>query len=185
MNQQDLQDSPPATSDNKAFEILVRRHHRRLLGYATSIVGDENTARDVVQDSFVVAHRKLDEFDTSKDFAAWMRGIVRNCCRETQRAQSKLVLVEGNTLEAIERQHRSWDSEEAEHDRCVMKTLHNCIGKLPEMLQQAVNLFYLQKLSGSEVADRVGAGESTIRKRLQRARATLAECITKTMEASA
>lgn len=185
MTEQDLQESPPATSDTKAFEILVRRHHRRLLAYAVSIVGDENTARDVVQDSFVVAHRRLSEFDTDRDFAAWMRGIVRNRCHEVHRSDKRLVLVEANVLDAIEQQHTAWDSGEAEHDRCVMRALHSCIGKLPEMLQQVVNLFYLQRLSGAEVATRAGAEEATVRKRLQRARQTLGDCITKTVEASA
>ena len=106
MVEQDLQESPPASSGTKAFEILVRRHHRRLLAYAISVLDDENTARDVVQDSFVVAHRRLDEFDTSRDFAAWMRGIVRNRCREVQRQSSRMVLLEGGTLDAIdERDH--------------------------------------------------------------------------------
>lgn len=184
MAQQDLQESPRAL-ETKAFEILVRRHHRRLLAYAISIVGDENTARDVVQDSFVVAHRRLSDFDTGKDFAAWMRGIVRNRCREVYRAERRLVLVEANILDTIEQQHQSWDSHEADHDGCVMRALHACIGKLPQLLQQVVNLFYLQRLSGAEVATRTGAEEPTVRKRLQRARQTLGDCITKTVEASA
>ncbi|MFT5095031.1 MAG: hypothetical protein ACI93T_003876, partial [Porticoccaceae bacterium] len=32
----------------KAFEILVRRNHRRILGYAMSVSGDEDVARDIV-----------------------------------------------------------------------------------------------------------------------------------------
>jgi len=183
--EQNVQESPPAAAGTKAFEILVRRHHRRLLAYATSITADENTARDVVQDAFVVAHRKLDEFDTSRDFAAWMRGIVRNRCHEARRTESRLVLVEASALEAIEQQHSAWDCAESEQDGCVMRALQGCLGKLPEMLHQAVNLFYLQRLSGAEVAARIGAEEATIRKRLQRARQTLGDCITKTMEASA
>ena len=185
MVEQDLQESPPASSGTKAFEILVRRHHRRLLAYAISVLDDENTARDVVQDSFVVAHRRLDEFDTSRDFAAWMRGIVRNRCREVQRQSSRMVLLEGGTLDAIEQQHQDWDNAEAEHDACVLSALHDCLGKLPETLHQAVNLFYLQKRSGAEVADQVGIEEATVRKRLQRARQNLSDCITKTLEATA
>ncbi|MFK7817094.1 MAG: RNA polymerase sigma factor [Planctomycetaceae bacterium] len=184
MVEQNLAESPPVPSGTKAFEILVRRHHRRLLAYAVSILSDENTARDVVQDSFVVAHRRLEDFDTTKDFAAWMRGIVRNRCRESRRAEGRLLLVESATLEAIEQQHKKWDFEEAEQEGCALRALQGCIGKLPEMLHQAVSLFYLQKLSGAEVADRVGIGEATIRKRLQRARQNLADCITRTLEAS-
>jgi len=185
MIEQNLQESPPQPSGTKAFEILMRRHHRRLVAYAISILGDENTARDVVQDSFVVAYRRLEDFDTSRDFSAWMRGIVRNRCRESQRADQRLVLVEASVLEAIEQQHQSWDAGEAEHDRCVLRALHGCLGKLPELLHQAVTLFYLQKLSGAQVAQQTGVEESTIRKRLQRARQSLGECITETLEVSA
>lgn len=166
---------------SKAFEILVRRHHRRLLAYAVSIVNDENTARDVVQDAFVIAYRRLDEFDASKDFAAWVRGIVRNRCRESRRARQKLVLVDEGTLHAIEQQHLSWDAQESEHDGCLLRALQSCLAKLPDMLQQAVNLFYLQKLSGADVASRIGVEEATIRKRLQRARQALGDCITHTL----
>jgi len=183
--EQNLQDSPPVTSGAKAFEILVRRHHRRLLAYAISIVADENSARDVVQNAFVVAHRRLADFDTSKDFAAWMRGIVRNECHAARREENRLVLVESRTLESVEQQHQTWDSSEAEHNHCVLRVMHGCLSRLPEGLHQAVNLFYMQKLSGAEVARRAGAEEATIRKRLQRARQTLRDCITQTLEASA
>ena len=185
MLEHELQSSPSVASGTKAFEILVRRHHRRLLGYAISILGDENTARDVVQDAFVVAHRRLDDFDTSSDFGAWMRGIVRNRCHEVHRAESRLVLVETSTLEAVEQQHQDWDVSEAEHNRCVLRALHGCLAKLPEPLLQVVNLFYMQMLSGAEVAHRIGREQATIRKRLQRARQNLSDCITTILEASA
>ena len=166
----------------KAFEILVRRHHRRILGYAISVSGDEDAARDIVQDSFLVAWERLDDFDTTKDFGAWVRGIVRNKCREYSRA-SKHLLMADDVLEAVEHQHQVWDQREAETDQSVFAAMHNCLGKLPELLSQAVNLFYLQRLSGAEVAERVGADEATIRKRLQRARVSLADCITNSIQA--
>ena len=176
---------PPNSKETKAFEILVRRHHRRLLAYATAILNDENAARDVVQDAFVVAHRRLDDFDPSRDFAAWMRGIVRNCCHEHTRDKSRLQLVPAGVLEAVEQKHQQWDAAETQNDGCVLRALQQCIGRLPDLLQQAVTLFYLQRLSGAEVAARTGAEESTIRKRLQRARQALGTCITQSLEASA
>ena len=166
----------------KAFEILVRRHHRRILGYAISISGNEDAAQDIVQDSFLVAWERLDDFDTSKDFGAWVRGIVRNKCREYSRASKHLVIAD-DVLESVESQHQLWDQREAETDQTVFSAMHTCLGKLPELLSQAVNLFYLQRLSGAEVAQRVGADEAAIRKRLQRARVALADCITNSVQA--
>ena len=185
MVEHELQDAPSVSADTKAFEILVRRHHRRLLAYATSILIDENTARDVVQDAFVVAYRRLADFDASKDFSAWMRGIVRHQCQNTRRAQRRMILTESTVLDNVETQHRVWDANEAENNRDTMRAMHTCLARLPETLQQAVNLFYMQKLSGAEVARRIGLQETTVRKRLQRARKSLGDCITQTLEASA
>lgn len=166
----------------KAFEILVRRNHRRILGYAIAVAGDEEVARDIVQDAFLVAWERLDDFDTSKDFGAWVRGIVRNKFREHVRSQ-KHVTIADDILEAVESQHRHWDEREAETDESMFAAMHGCLGKLPELLSQVVNLFYLQRLSGAQVAERVGVDEATIRKRQQRARVSLADCISKSVEA--
>ncbi len=165
-----------ADPDLTAFEILVRQHHRRLLAYAAAILHDPEAAQDVVQNAFLTAYEKLGSFDPTRDFAAWMRGIVRNKCREWVRAD-RLLLVPDETIEAIEQQHRAWDELEANQDRTVLATLHECLAKLPDLLAEAVRLFYLEDLSGAEVARRLQSGEAAVRKRLQRAREQLGQCI--------
>lgn len=167
---------------NKAFEILVRQHHRRLLAYAYTITNDADAVPDIVQDAFVAAYQSLDKFDVTKDFGAWIRGIVRNKCREFGR-KSKFVELDQQLLESIEAQHREWDEREADSDASVMGALQDCLSKLPDLMGQAVNLFYMQRLSGAEVAARVDADEAAVRKRLQRARVQLGECITTTLNA--
>ena len=92
-------------------------------------------------------------------------------------------MIADDVLEAVESQHQIWDQRETETDQSVFAVMHNCLGKLPERLSQAVNLFYLQRLSGAEVAERIGADEAAIRKRLQRARVALADCITNGVQA--
>ena len=57
-------------TDDRAFEILVREHHRRLLAYALAMVESRATAEDVVQDAFVTAYRKLRTFDAWRILAA-------------------------------------------------------------------------------------------------------------------
>lgn len=161
---------------SKAFEILIRQHHRRLLAYAYSITGGNDAARDLVQDAFVVAWSNLEKFDVTKDFGRWMRGIVRNKVREWARSQ-KLIGMDDEMLEVIEAQHRSWDEQEAESEVDLFSILDQCIRKLPDLLGKAVDLFYLQRLSGAQVAEQLNADEAAVRKRLQRARLQLGECI--------
>ena len=141
----------PATSDI-AFEILVRRHHRTLLAYATTILDDEHDARDVVQDAFLVAYRRLGDFDPARSFAAWMRGIVRNCCHENRRRSERLSSASPEVLHAVEQQYQRWARVDGEEEKCALAVLSSCLGRLPESLRQVVELFYMENLSGREVA---------------------------------
>jgi len=45
----------PRPADRKGFSILVRQHHRELLVYARALIGDADTAQDIVQEAFVTA----------------------------------------------------------------------------------------------------------------------------------
>ena len=55
--------------------------------------------------------------------------------------------------------------------------LEDCLAKLPEALKTTVDTFYFQEKSGAETATELGASEVSIRKRLERARAVLRQCI--------
>jgi len=165
----------------KSFEILVRQHHRRLLAYANSILEDDHAARDIVQDAFVFAYQNLNKFDATKDFGAWVRGIVRNKCKEWRRKR-ELVPVDDKLLEVIESQHQQWDELEASSGQRAMAALQGCLPKLSEPLAKVVDLFYMKRFSGRRVSKELEEDEATIRKRLQRARKQLGDCITKTLQ---
>ena len=172
-----------AAVDSKAFEILVRQHHRRLLAYALALVSAEPAAEDIVQDAFLAAYERLAQFDPSRDFGAWMRGIVRNKYREWARGRREIV-VDDAALEQIEQQHQRWDcAEEAPGD--ALRALRNCLTKLPPAMCRVVDLFYMQRLPGAEVASRLAESPATVRKRLQRARQKLASCIGKALRSTA
>lgn len=162
---------------HEIFEAMLRRHHRRLLAFAYTLTGDPEAARDLVQDALVAAYQNWGKFDPERDFAAWVRGIMRNKGREYARAR-KLITVDEKVLEAIEQQHRQWDVVEAD-GQGVFETLETCLAQLPDPMREVVQLYYMERLTGTEVARRVKADEATVRKRLQRARALLAECLSK------
>lgn len=169
--------------DPKAFEILVRQHHRRLLAYGISILRDEEAAKDVVQEAFVTAYRTLERFDASRDFGAWIRGIVRNKCREWARERRMLVLDE-TAISLLEARHRDWDECEASSSESLFAALARCLGKLPDLLARTVRLFYLERLPGARVAALLSSDEAAVRKRLQRARLQLGHCIEQTLHSS-
>ncbi|NQZ68176.1 MAG: sigma-70 family RNA polymerase sigma factor [Lentisphaeria bacterium] len=161
--------------DRKAFEILVQEHHRRLLGYAFALVSSREVAEDLVQDAFVTAFYKLSTFDASRNFGAWMRGIVRIKFLEWCRKKKEFAISPAE-LDLLEEQHHEWDNL-ANEPGDIMNALAHCMKTLPNEMGETVDLYYLKELSGTETAKQLDVQESTIRKRLQRARQKLALCI--------
>ena len=167
--------APPAV-DARAFEVLVRIHHRRLLAYALALTNRRDAAEDLVQEAFLIAHRDLARFDASRDFAAWVRGIVRMKYLEWAR-QHRMQAIDPAILDSVEAQHREWDRAVEEGRQDVVAAVRECLQLLAAHVGETVQLFYTEKRSCTEIAVRMGTTEVVIRKRLQRARESLAECI--------
>jgi RNA polymerase sigma-70 factor (ECF subfamily) len=67
------------SGDKKAFESLVIRHTARLFRVAFRITGNEADAEDVLQETFLLAYRKLDGFELRSDFGTWIYRIAVHC----------------------------------------------------------------------------------------------------------
>ncbi|MBT8037073.1 MAG: sigma-70 family RNA polymerase sigma factor [Verrucomicrobiae bacterium] len=162
-------------TDRTSFAILVKEHHRGLLAYARALTKEEHTSRDIVQDAFVVAWRNLDTFDVTRDFGSWMRGIVRNKWRESLRKSARVIALDDETLEYFEADARQWDG--LRDHGGVFTRLELCLKKLPESLADAVKAFYYDEQSGEDAARKLNVQSATLRKRLERARSGLRDCL--------
>jgi RNA polymerase sigma-70 factor (ECF subfamily) len=162
--------------DARAFEVLVRLHHRRVLAYALALTEREDVAEDLAQDAFLVAQRELSRFDPSRDFAAWVRGIVRMKYLEWAR-RHRMQALDPVLLESVEAEHRAWDRAVEDGRADALAAVRECLRLLGGPVGDAVRMFYAEKRSCTEIAVRMGTTEVVIRKRLQRARDTLADCI--------
>jgi RNA polymerase sigma-70 factor (ECF subfamily) len=158
------------------FAELVKLHHRELLVYARSLTREATTARDIVQEAFIVAFEKVNTFDVTRDFATWMRGIVRNKWREWLRKNKRYELTDED-LSVIDLDIAAWQGEHASGSSTVFDALEICLERLPENLRKTVHAFYYEGLSGDEASESLGVAPAAIRKRLQRARTLLKECV--------
>lgn len=158
--------------DRNRFAELIRDHHRGLVAYATALVKSEAVGRDLVQDSCVAAWRSLERFDVSRDFATWMRGIVRNKWREHCRRHSREVHLDEDALSRLERVF-----EAAPDDDGLFAKLADCRTKLPDAMAETVRLVYDEGRTSDEAAELAGASAPAIRKRLERARDLLRQCM--------
>lgn len=158
------------------FAELVRLHHRELLVYARALSHDHSTACDIVQEAFVIAYEKVHTFDVTRDFATWMRGIVRNKWREWLRKNKRYELSDGEVA-SIDANVAAWQAKRTEGSSTLFDALERCLNRLPDNLKEAVHACYFEGRTGEEAAEKLSIGPAAVRKRLQRARQLLKQCL--------
>jgi RNA polymerase sigma-70 factor (ECF subfamily) len=175
-NQQDTMETSTSLTTREKFSQLMREHHRELLVYARAIVKDHHAAQDIVQDSLISAYRKFATFDEDLDFGKWMRGIIRHKCLDWFRKRKRTPIPDTEIVD-IELDIAAWQAAREVGKPPLFEALEQCIGQLPEKLKSAVTTFYLQENSGAETADKLEVSAATVRKRLERARDQLHNCL--------
>lgn len=162
--------------NNKCFSHLIDEHHAPLMAYARVLtMGNHEHAKDLVQDSLIAAWQAIGRFDVSRDFGSWLRGIVRNKWREHCRRNNWEVTLDEAELEDLEQSIHAWTGEEGQAS--LLEKLGDCRRKLPQALSAAVDAYYGAEQNGHDAAKILGINTATLRKRLERARIALRQCL--------
>ncbi len=167
---------PPLQKAREKFSQLMREHHRELLVYARAIVKDHHAAQDIVQESLVSAYRSFASYDDELDFGKWMRGIIRHKCLDWFRKRKRTPIPDTEIVD-IELDIAAWLQVREEGKSPLFEALEDCISRLPEKLRLAIATFYLQENSCTETAEKLEVSGATVRKRLERAREQLHNCL--------
>lgn len=169
-----------AMGNERAFARLYELNGSRLLAIARGIVGRNDVAEDVLQDSFLRVWRWAHRFDPSKGTAyAWLVRVVRN---RSLSARSVLQRREGG-LEALDAETMVLDepdpadqamrSEEA-------RRVNGCLANLPANQRRSVTLVYFEGLTHRELAKRLGVQLGTAKSWVRRGLAQMNRCLTGT-----
>jgi RNA polymerase sigma-70 factor (ECF subfamily) len=75
--------------DEDAFRALVERHSRGVFRLAFRMTGNEHDAEDVVQEAFLKAYRRLDQFESRAQFGSWLYRIAANCALDLLRVRAR------------------------------------------------------------------------------------------------
>ena len=146
-----------------------------LILFAKSIVGEHAAAQDVVQDSLVAAWRNFSDFERNRDFGAWVRGMIRFKAVDWFRKRGREPVGELETSR-LETELRNWQSARAAGIG-TLEVLEICLEKLPDKLGAAVHRFYFHEETSEEAARILGISATTLRKRIERARGLLRQCL--------
>ncbi|MCF7958337.1 MAG: sigma-70 family RNA polymerase sigma factor [Phycisphaerae bacterium] len=167
--------------DNEAiavFEILVRENQDMLMTYLRAVVRDKSIYDDLFQETMLVVWQKLADYDRSRPFGPWLRGIAgKIVLAHLRKAKNDALLVNAETLEYLSGQlhHISENSGDTWDEKTEVLTF--CIKALPDNHRQAVKLRYFQQMPVSNIAETTKTSTEAIKKRLQRARSQLLDCL--------
>lgn len=154
------------------FGEVVRENQDMMLVYARTLLRDETVAREVVQEALVSAWKGMARFDVTQDIGAWLRGIVRNKWKDVCRKEGRKREFAQEDLEYLEAQMSALAQRPA-----VFDDLADCRQKLPDEMGEVVSLSYDEGLKSEAVAEKLKISAATVRKRLQRARGLLKDCL--------
>lgn len=167
--------------DEAAFEVLVRGHGGRLLAVARRIVGNEEDARDVVQDALISALRGLPGFAGDARLTTWLHRIVVNTALMKLRTRRRRPEESIEPLLPTFREDGHHDRGFApwagtagrEHETETGLIVRDAIQRLPESYRVVLLLRDIEGLSTEETARAVGATANAVKIRLHRARQAL------------
>lgn len=160
--------APPAAGGQLA--ALYRAHALGLVRLAVLLLGDQQTAEDVVQDAFLGLHRRWSYLADTDKALAYARASVLNGCRMAHRARFR----RDRALPAIV-DHAEIDSAEAtallaEEHREVLAALR----RLPARQREAVILRYYLDMTEGQAADAMRVSRGTVKSATSRGLAALA-----------
>lgn len=160
------------------FEILVRENQAMLMTYLRALLRDQSIADDLFQETMLIVWQKLDEYDRSRPFGPWLRGTAANLVMaHFRKARNDVILLNAETLEYLSRQLQHISERPGDTWEEKIEALSRCIEELPDHHRQAINLRYFENSSTSQIAEISKTSVEAIKKRLQRARSQLLDCL--------
>ena len=144
-------------------------HLGSMRAFAMSLTRNPTLADDIVQDALVKAWGNLDKFQPGTNMRAWLFTIVRNTYYSHHRKRKREV-------EDVEGEMQAGLAQKPDHDgRLQMRDFGEAFDQLPEEQREALVLVGAGGFSYEEAAETCGVAVGTIKSRINRGRARLAE----------
>ncbi len=158
-----------------AMGVLYERFRDRIFNIGYRIVGNEEDARDVLQDVFVLLFRKIHRFRARARFASWIYRVTVNLSldRLRRKRNSPVLAVSSDLLESSARELLLSAPEHHAGLRDLEEHVQKALQTLSPRLRAVTVLRYIQGLSYQEIAEVMECSLGTVKSRLNRAHARM------------
>jgi RNA polymerase sigma-70 factor, ECF subfamily len=163
--------------DVGAFEELYRQHAGRLYNLAYRMSGGGAEADDLLQEIFLLAHRKLDSFKGQSSLGTWLYRLAMNLCLDHLRSRQAKTADLTDSLEdgAGDARQPRYVPGELNPTRL---DLERAIARLPAGCREAFLLHDVEGFEHHEIAEMLGIAEGTSKSQVHKARMKIRASLT-------
>jgi RNA polymerase sigma-70 factor (ECF subfamily) len=163
--------------DRSAFDELVRVTSKNTYTLAYRLVGNEEDARDVVQDAYLRAYKGIGKFRGDAQFSPWLYRITANCAATHLGKRKRHRHDELPDDSLIADQNPDRDPQATVLASSLRDRLSGALDELPPKLRAVVVLRDVYDLPHEAIASELGISETAAKVRLHRARRKLREAV--------
>lgn len=157
--------------ETEAFSLLVRRWESPIYGLSLRMLGRDEDARDVCQETFLAAYRNLRKFRGDAKFSSWLYRIALNACHSRMRRQDNGAALSLDAEDADGRRLELPDLASEPAPETLLRdqrTLHvrRALQAIPTEMRQVIVMKEYEDLTFAEIAEILQIPVSTVKSRL-------------------
>jgi RNA polymerase sigma-70 factor (ECF subfamily) len=158
--------------DLDGMEALVKRYQVQAVSAAFLVVRDLKFAEDIVQDAFIRAAEKIDQFDESRPFGAWFLRSVINASVKAAKRQKRFVPLDDEEISQI----ADWLVDPDPRPELIVETeetrkmVWKALGELSAEQRSIIIMRHFLEMSETEMTLELNRPLTTVRWRLKTAR---------------
>jgi RNA polymerase sigma-70 factor, ECF subfamily len=164
--------------DEEALEALLARHEQKVFRFGLRMCGNEEDARDVLQETLLAAFRGVRQFRGDAQLSTWLYQVARSFCTKARRRGAGEP-ARHEPLEGAARRVSAAASspDDRVHAREMARVLQEALLALPESQREVVLLRDVEGLGAEDAARVVRIEVGALKSRLHRARLAMQERI--------
>jgi RNA polymerase sigma-70 factor (ECF subfamily) len=167
-------------SESPWTRAIVEQNQRWLTAYFLSATGDRSVSEDLVQEVFHQALESQDNYDATKPFGAWLRGIARHLLfRHYRNSRHAMLPFDGAMLDQLDLVSSQAEVRliDPDYQPTRLAALRLCMERLSARARSLLDLKYAERQSSKAIAERVGMKTNAVDMVISRARRTLEACV--------
>ncbi|MCA0972453.1 sigma-70 family RNA polymerase sigma factor [Halobacillus litoralis] len=155
---------------DSSFNNLYTEHYNRVYYAALKMTRDSSLAEDILQETFIKAHDRMDEIKDEAKVGAWLSTIATRKAIDWLRKEKRLVTL---PIEELPFKDATLDVEDVVEQRLQIEETFHAISTLPPKLRIVLKLSCLEGKREKEIAEELGLTQACVKSRLYRARAAM------------